>query len=124
MAHAEFSRSDRVGSAMQRELAQLIRDMRDPLPGLITIQEVRVTRDLSHAKVYFTVLGADSQEVGRRLKQAAGHLRHELGRSMRLRNVPELHFIHDTSVEDGERLDALITEAVAGGGDIEETSSS
>jgi len=125
MAHAEFSRSDRVGSAMQRELAELIRDMRDPLPGLITIQEVRVTRDLSHAKVYFTVLGADPAAVGKRLKQAAGHLRHALGRSMRLRTVPELHFSHDTSIEAGERLDALITEAVArDSGDGEETSSS
>lgn len=116
MTHSDFSRADRVGSAIQRELASLIRDLRDPPPGLITIQEVRVTRDLAHAKVFFTVLGAEADEVGRRLRAAAPHLRHTLSRTMRLRSVPELHFIHDTSIETGERLDALITEAVSASG--------
>jgi len=113
MSGAEFKRADRVGSAMQRELAALIPDLKDAPAGLVTIQEVRVSRDLSHAKVYFTVIGADPEETFGRLEHAAGYIRHELGHRMRLRTVPELHFVHDTSIEDGEQLDALIESAVA-----------
>lgn len=108
----EFSRADRVGSAMQRELSGLIRDMKDPPPGLITIQEVRVSRDLAHAKVYFTVLGGDIAPTQERLQHAAGYFRRELGHAMRLRMVPELQFVHDRSLEEGERIDSLIDAAV------------
>jgi ribosome-binding factor A len=110
---AEFKRADRVGSAMQRELAVLIRDLKDRPGGLVTVQEVRVSRDLSHAKVYFTVIGADADDTLADLKHAAGYLRRELGHAMRLRSVPELHFVYDTSIADGERLDHLIETAVA-----------
>jgi ribosome-binding factor A len=110
---AEFKRADRVGSAIQRELAVLIRDLKDLPGGLVTVQEVRVSRDLSHAKVYFTVIGADADDTLADLKHAAGYLRRELGHAMRLRSVPELHFVYDTSIADGERLDSLIETAVA-----------
>ena len=113
MSAAEFKRADRVGSAMQRELAVLIRDLKDLPGGLVTVQEVRVSRDLSHAKVYFTVIGADADDTLADLKHAAGYLRRELGHAMRLRSVPELHFVYDTSIADGERLDSLIETAVA-----------
>ena len=113
MSTAEFNRADRVGSAMQRELAVLIRDLKDLPGGLVTVQEVRVSRDLSHAKVYFTVIGADADDTLADLKHAAGYLRRELGHAMRLRSVPELHFVYDTSIADGERLDSLIETAVA-----------
>ena len=98
---------------MQRELAVLIRDLKDLPGGLVTLQEVRVSRDLSHAKVYCTVIGADVDETLADLKHAAGYLRRELGHAMRLRSVPELHFVYDTSIADGERLDSLIETAVA-----------
>ena len=114
MSSTEFKRADRVGSAMQRELASQIRDLKDGPTGMVTVQEVRVSRDISHAKVYFTVIGADADETLLRLKQAAGHIRHQLGHAMRLRSVPELHFVYDTSIADGERLDSLIESAVAG----------
>ncbi len=113
MSAAEFKRADRVGSAMQRELAVLIRDLKDLPGGLVTVQEVRVSRDLSHAKVYFTVIGAEADDTLADLKHAAGYLRRELGHAMRLRSVPELHFVYDTSIADGERLDSLIETAVA-----------
>jgi len=109
----EFTRADRVGSAMQRELAELIRDMKEAPRGLLTIQEVRVSRDLAYAKVYFTVLGAEVQETLARLQRAAGYLRRELGHAMRLRSVPELQFVHDRSIEEGERIESLIHTAVA-----------
>jgi len=112
----EFSRTRRVGEQMQRELAELVRaELKDPRLGMVTIQAVEVTRDLGHAKVFFTVLGnagtvAETQAV---LQHAAGFLRGELGRRMVLRGVPQLHFVYDESVERGTRLSHLIDEAVA-----------
>lgn len=108
----DFSRADRVGSLIQRELADLIRDLKGAPRGLVTVQEVRVSRDLAHAKVFFTVLSGDPEETRDRLRRAAGHLRHELGHRLRLRSVPELQFAYDTSIEEGERLDSLIKAAV------------
>ena len=112
----EFSRTDRVGSQMQRELAVLVREeLDDPHLGMITIQAVRVTRDFSYAKVYFTVMGGQKTpaETAGLLNEAALFFRHQLGSRIRLRVLPQLHFVHDVSVEQGERLSALIEQAVA-----------
>ena len=111
----EFSRTDRVGSQLQRELAEVIRsEMDDPRLGMVTIQEVRVSRDFSYAKVFFTVMGnsLDVREIAATLNDAAAFLRHELGSRVVLRTLPELRFIHDESVERGERLSSLIDQAV------------
>jgi ribosome-binding factor A len=109
-----YGRSDRVGAAMQRELSQLVRDdIKDPRLGMVTIQEVRVTRDLSHAKVYFTVMDKDNAKAsGEVLNKAAAYLRRRLGDLMTLRSVPQLHFVYDTSIEEGMRLESLINKAV------------
>ena len=111
----EFSRTDRVGSQMQRDLAVLVRDeLNDPRLGMVTIHEVRVVRDLSYAKVFFTVMGGalDRRQTQRLLNEAAPFFRHELGRRMKLRALPELHFVYDESIERGEQLSALIERAV------------
>lgn len=111
----EFSRTDRVGSQMQRELALLVRDeLNDPRLGMITIQEVRIVRDFSHATVYFTLIGGElsNQETAAILNEAAPFFRHELGHRINLRSLPKLHFLYDESVEQGARLSALIDEAV------------
>ena len=111
---AGFGRADRVGAAMQRELSQLVRDdIKDPRLGMVTIQEVRVTRDLSHAKVYYTVMDKDNAKAsGQVLDKAASYLRRRLGELMSLRTVPQLHFVYDTSIEEGMRLESLISKAV------------
>lgn len=111
----EFSRGDRIGAQMQRELAMLLRDAaKDPRLAEVTIQEVRVTSDLSHAKIYFTVRDKDEARYFTGiLERAAGFLRRRLGQLMKLRTVPELHFVYDSSIEDGQRLSALIEKAVA-----------
>lgn len=109
----DYSRSERVGTAIQRELSELIPQLKDPNLGLVTIQEARVSRDLSVARIYFTVLDADPQETQKRLQKAAGFLRHELGRTSTMRTVPELRFVFDTSIEYGNRLQSLIEEAVS-----------
>jgi ribosome-binding factor A len=111
----EFQRTDRVGAQMQRELAQLVRDeLDDPRLGMITIQAVRVVRDFSHAKVFFTCMAGklSMDETGRILDEAAPYFRHELGRRMKLRTIPALHFVHDESIEHGEKLSSLIEQAV------------
>ena len=111
----EFSRTDRVGSQIQRELAELVRSgLDDPRLGMITIQEVRVVRDFSHAKVFFTSMASrlSPAESVRVLRDAAPFFRHELGCRMKLRTVPELHFVYDQSVEQGERLSSLIEQAL------------
>ena len=111
----EFTRADRVGSQMQRELAQLVRDeLDDPRLGMITIQAVKVVRDFSHATVYFTFIGGELEikEVTRVLKDAASFFRHELGHRLNIRTLPQLHFVYDESVEKGAQLSALIDQAI------------
>jgi ribosome-binding factor A len=109
---SDGGRAERVGAELLRELALLLRsEVRDPRLGPVTLQEVRVSRDLAHAKVYFTCFPLDEcgDEQVKLLNGAlAGFLRHELSRRVRLRTVPQLHFVHDTSVREGERLAALI----------------
>lgn len=112
----EFARTDRIGAEIQRDLAEILRnEVKDPRLGLITVQEVRVTRDLAHAKVFFTCFeGAKEARERERLLNGklAGFLRHELARRLSLRTFPELHFVYDESIEQGERLSALIDRAV------------
>lgn len=115
MATREFGREERVGAELQRELALLLRDeVRDPRLSQVTIQEVRVVRDLSHARVFFTVMDRDqARKTEKALNKAAGFLRHSLGDRVLMRTVPQLHFEYDHSLEDGMRLSSLIDRAVA-----------
>lgn len=111
-----FARTGRVAEQIQRELAELVQmEVKDPRVGLVTLTGVEVTQDYAHAKVYFTTLGSAEQapqaQVG--LQRAAGFLRSQLAHRMKLRVMPQLHFIYDSSVERGVRLSQLIDEAVA-----------
>jgi len=109
------ARNARIAQEIQRSLAELIRlEVRDPRVGLVTLTGVELSRDQSHAKVFFTVMGAgpDPEEAGRGLTHAAGFLRSELAHRLTIRKVPELHFAFDESVERGVRLSRLIDEAV------------
>ena len=118
----EFSRAQRIGDQIQRELAQLIRmEVKDPrLGGLVTVTAVDVSRDSSHAKVFVTVMGGEVEENPEALAQsmkvlndASGFLRMQLGRVMKLRSVPNLRFYYDESVVRGAQLSALIERAVS-----------
>ena len=109
------ARSARIADQIQRSLAELIRtELRDPRVGLITLTGVELSRDQSHAKVFFTVMGpqAASAEALEGLSRAAGFLRSALARELTTRKVPELHFAYDEPVERGVRLSRLIDEAV------------
>jgi len=115
VARREFGREERVGSELHRELAQILRDeVRDPRLNQVTIQEVRVVRDLSHARVFFTVLDRDqARKTEQALNKAAGFLRKRLGERVIMRTVPALRFEYDQSLEQGMRLSSLIDQAVA-----------
>jgi ribosome-binding factor A len=112
----DFSRSSRLAEQIQRDLSDLIRlEVRDPRVGLVTVTEVDVSRDLSHAKVYVTSL-ADREQAAQSLQalqHAAGFLRSRLAQGLKARTVPELHFTYDESVERGIQLSRLIDEAVS-----------
>lgn len=118
----DFKRTDRVAEMMQRKLSQLIQqEIKDPrLPHFVTVSAVKVAADLSHAKVYFTVLSGEIKQTADILNSAASYLRTALARSIKLRTVPQLHFIYDESVEYGRRLSRLIDEANPSGNDDEQ----
>ena len=112
----EFARARRVEEQLKRLLADLVRrEIKDPRIGLITITAVELSKDLSHARVFFTPFAGLGDAAGAHdaLRHAAGYLRHELRNALRLRVTPQLDFRIDESVERGARLSSLISEAVA-----------
>lgn len=113
---SNYKSTDRIADVMQRELAVLIqRKLKDPrLHKFITVSAVKVTSDLEHAKVYVSVLDSDANisEIMDALKHAAGFLRTELAHIMKLRRIPELHFVYDQSIQEGRKLSNLIDEAL------------
>jgi len=111
----EFSRSERMAEQVRRELAELVRDeVKDPRLGWVSFTEVKVSRDLSHASVYFTVMDTDDREHSlQALTSAAGFLRNQLAKRIRARVVPALRFFYDDSIERGSSMDSLIARARA-----------
>ncbi len=114
MSPRDFNRSERVAGQLRRDLARLIQqEIKDPKVGFVSLSDVEVTRDLSHAKVYITVFEPEKAKTSLgALRGAATFLRRRLGQELRLRHVPELHFLHDDSVEQGSHIDGLIAKAL------------
>jgi ribosome-binding factor A len=111
-----FSRRDRVAEQIRREVAELIRtELKDPRVGMVSITDVEVTADYSHAKVFFSTLAGSEHvpAVLSGLQKAAGFLRRELGKRISIHMTPQLHFVFDQSLERGADLSKLIQEAVA-----------
>ena len=112
----EYSRTERVADYLQRELAGLIqREVRDPRVGMVSLTGVNVSRDLGHARVYYTSLESDSSEEAAEtteaLNRAAGFMRSALSRDSSMRSVPQLRFYFDSSVGRGRDLEDLIRRA-------------
>jgi len=108
-----FKRADRVADLVKMEISDLLlKQVRDPRIGSVTITGVKVTDDLRTARVFFVELGKDqcSEDVRAGLGKAAGFLRRELGRRLRLRCVPELFFAYDPSFAYGNRIERLLSE--------------
>ena len=107
-------RPQKLGDLIQREVSDLIRlEVRDPRVGMITITSVDVSPDMTHAKIFFTVLEKDKlQDTLEGLKRSAGFLRAQLAKRVQMYTTPELRFVYDESVERGDRLSRLIDEAL------------
>ena len=107
------NRSHRVADQIQRDVAELIRDLKDPRVGMVTINAVEVSPDYAHAKVFFSVLVGDPAESAAALNEAAGWLRNALFKRLALHTVPTLHFQFDRTTERAATLSELIARANA-----------
>jgi len=111
-------RTVRVADFLRERLAEIVRaQMRDPRVGMVSVNDVRVSRDLAYADVYVTSLDADDAAAQRELvavlNRAAGFLRTAVARDSTMRTTPKLRFHYDQIAADGNRMESLIREAVA-----------
>ena len=118
MASRAFGREHRVADFLQRELSTFMRDsLRDPRIGMVTITEVRVTKDLAYADIYVSQLDRDDPQARvdllEALRGAGGLMRSQIARSTSMRIVPRLRFQYDTTLEYGLHMDRLIRAARA-----------
>ena len=114
MRHKQRSipnRGFRVADQIQRDLAELIRDLKDPRVGMITINGVEITPDYAHATVLFSLLVGDPAECEAGLNEAAGYIRNSLFKRLQIHTVPTLHFKFDRTTERAAELNALIAQA-------------
>ncbi len=111
----EFARTERLASQIQRQLAALIQGgSKDPRIAAASIIEVQVSRDLAHARVYFSVLDPDTAaECLEALNKASGYLQREVGRTIKARVTPKLTFIYDDTDIRGRQMSDLIDSAIA-----------
>lgn len=116
-------RAQRLREEIKREASDIIqRRMKDPRIGFTTVTDVEVTSDLRHVKIFVSVLGDEETRAQtiEGLERAKGFIRTELGRAIRLRHTPEIHFEYDDSLEQGARVLQLLSDmgkAEAAGGD-------
>lgn len=117
-----FHRTDRVAAQMRRDLGTLVHEAVREL-GLpsVSVSDVEVTRDLAHAKVFVTALMSEkSAEAVKGLQEHGKEIRFQLAQAMKLRHVPELHFLYDDSVDRGERIDNILRDLPDARGEEEE----
>ena len=107
------NRGFRIADQIQRDLALLIRGLKDPRIGMLTIHAVDVTADYAHAKVYFSLLVGEPQACEEALNEAAGFLRNGLFKRLLIHTVPTLHFHFDRTTERAAELNLLISQANA-----------
>jgi ribosome-binding factor A len=114
------NRGFRIADQIQRDLAELIRTLKDPRVGMVTINSVEVSPDYAHAQVYFSLLVGSPAECEAALNEAAGFLRNGLFKRLAIHTVPTLHFHFDQTTERAAEMSALIRKANAprdGGGE-------
>ena len=107
----EFQRSDRVGDVLLKTLAELLaREIRDPRVQSINLTGVKVSKDLRHAWVFFSVFGADANkdDALAGLKRATGFIRSKLGKELSLRFVPSIEFSYDETEAEAQRIESLL----------------
>ena len=107
------NRAFQIADQIQRDLAELIREVKDPRLGMVTINSVEVTPDYAHAKVFFSLLVGDPHECETALNEAAGFIRNSLFKRLQIHTVPTLHFVFDRTTERAAELNLLINQANA-----------
>ena len=103
-------RCQRIGDQLRGEIsAMLQRDIKDPRIGFVTIMDVEVSPDLSHATVYFTVFGSEEEkaETLSGLQSTAGFMRREMGRRLHLKRIPQFHFRYDKTTDKGAHMEEI-----------------
>jgi ribosome-binding factor A len=110
MPAKSFHRTDRISAQLRRDIGELVHEaVREHGLPSVSVSDVEVTRDLAHAKIFVTVLDpATARDVLAALKELSKEMRFQLGKRMKIRSLPELHFHYDDSVDRGERIDALL----------------
>lgn len=105
-------RVQRIGEEIKKEVAEIIRQMKDPRIGFVTVTDVEVTNDLRQVRIFVSVYGdeREKEQTLAGLQAAKGFVRTELGRTIRLRHTPEVAFQLDGSIEQGARINRLISE--------------
>jgi ribosome-binding factor A len=119
---AAGKRTERVGALLQAKLSELIlRGVKDPRVGLVTVTGVELSPDLKHARVFVSVFGDDEakERALAGLRSARAYLQAQAGRGLGLRFTPELRFEIDPAIEAGARIDRLLRGLAGGGGDDE-----
>ena len=109
----QFKRSQRLGEQIHRDISALLeRELAELGPGMVTFTRVKLSDDLRHARVYYSYLGTpdDRDRVGEYLSKERRRIGHLVGRNLRIRNIPELDFKFDPSVEEGIRIERLLNE--------------
>jgi ribosome-binding factor A len=110
-----FRRTDRINELLREEIAVLVRDeVRDPRVGLATVTAVETSPELDHARVYIRTVGGEEEQeaVLAGLRSAAPFVRGQLGKRLRMRRVPELHFQYDRMLDEAARIEQLLREAL------------
>lgn len=116
-------RQGRINDEMQKEIAEVLREVKDPRVSgaFISVIGVDATPDLKFAKVYYSVLTGDKKEISKGLRSSAGYIRAQLAKRMNLRMTPELSFYEDHSIEHGAHISKLLAGIEISEPDEEET---
>lgn len=109
-SHKSFHRTDRISAQLRRDIGELVHEaVREHGLPSVSVSDVEVTRDLAHAKIFVTALDPSTEkEVIKALKELAKEMRYQLGKRMKIRSLPELHFVYDASLDRGERIEQLL----------------
>lgn len=111
LVNYSYKRSDRVSDLLKEEISQLLlREVKDPHIGFVTITDVEVSKDLQVAKVYYTILGDENQvnESAQALNRVSRFIKRQLGKRLRMRYIPDIIFRYDHSLEYGDKIDYIL----------------
>lgn len=113
-------RKERVNDSVMQEVSMILREVKDPRVGMITVTGASVSGDLKYAKIYFSSFDADVKETLKGLKSASGFIRSQLAQRLNLRATPELTFVYDDSVSHGAHIASLLSSLDIPSDDAEE----